>query len=68
MIEFIWSIHMISNDEIGQTPVKFDNVIENSFKVVCGMNVNKGTDFFLKHMTQHNSNLLEDVYLWFTLV
>ena len=39
---------MISNDEIGQTPVKFDNVIENSFKVVCGMNINKGKKFLLE--------------------
>ena len=33
IIEFIWSIHMISNDKIGQTPAKFDNVIDNIFKV-----------------------------------
>ena len=32
---------MISNDKIGQTPAKFDNVIDNIFKVVCGMNVHK---------------------------
>ena len=32
---------MISNDKIGQTPAKFDNVIDNIFKVVCGMNVQK---------------------------
>ena len=44
-IEFIWSIHMIANDEIGQTPSKFDNVIDNIFKVVCGMNVHKGEKY-----------------------
>ena len=33
---------MIANDEIGQTPVKFNYVIENIFKVVYGMNVHKG--------------------------
>ena len=32
---------MISNDKIGQTPAKFDNVTDNIFKVVCGMNVHK---------------------------
>ena len=41
-IEFIRSIHMIANDKIGQTPAKFDNVIDNIFKVVCGMNFHKG--------------------------
>ena len=33
IIDFIRSIHMISNDKIGQTPAKFDNVIDNIFKV-----------------------------------
>ena len=32
---------MISNDKIGQAPAKFDNVIDNIFKVVGGMNVHK---------------------------
>ena len=32
---------MISNDKIGQIPAKFDIVIENKFKVVCGINVHK---------------------------
>ena len=32
--EFICSIHMIANDEIGQNPVEFDNVNDNIFKVV----------------------------------
>ena len=32
---------MISNDKIGQNPTKFDNLIDNIFKVVCGMNVHK---------------------------
>ena len=41
IIEFIRSIHMIANDKIGQTTTKFDNLIENIFKVVCGMNVHK---------------------------
>ena len=34
IIEFIWSINMISNDKIGQTPAKFDNMIDNIFRVV----------------------------------
>ena len=42
IIGFIWSIHMIANDKIGQTTAKFDNMIDNIFKVVCGMNVHKG--------------------------
>ena len=42
IIEFIWSIHMIANDKIGQTPSKFDNVIDNIFKCFCSMNVHKG--------------------------
>ena len=33
---------MIANGKIGQTPARFDNVIDNIFKVVCGMNVHKG--------------------------
>ena len=41
-IEFIWSIHMIDNDEIGQTTSKLDNVIDNIFKVVFGMSDHKG--------------------------
>ena len=32
---------MIDYDEIGQTTAKFDNMIDNIFKVVCGMNVHK---------------------------
>ena len=32
---------MISNEKICQTPAKFDNVIDNIFKVVCGTNVHK---------------------------
>ena len=32
---------MIDNDKIGQTPAEFDNVIENIFKVFCGMNFHK---------------------------
>ena len=38
---------MISNDKIGQNPAKFDNVIDNIFKVVYGMNVQKGNKFIL---------------------
>ena len=41
IIEFIWIIHMISNDKMGQNTAKFDNDIDNIFKVVCGMNVHK---------------------------
>ena len=33
---------MIANDKIGQNPDEFDNAIDNIFKVVCGMNFNKG--------------------------
>ena len=47
IIEFIWSIHMIANDKIGQTPARFDNVMDNIFKVFCSMNVHKGNTFFL---------------------
>ena len=32
---------MIDYDEIGQTTAKFDNVIDNIFKVVWIINVNK---------------------------
>ena len=49
---------MIANDEISQTPSEFDNVIDNIFKVVCGINFKKETYFFLQHTTQHNSNLV----------
>ena len=45
IIEFIRSIHIIDNDKIGQSPAKFDNLIDNLFKVVCGMNVHKGSKF-----------------------
>ena len=38
---------MIANDKIGQTPTKFDNVIDNIFKLFCGMNVHKGGKFLL---------------------
>ena len=47
IIEFIFSIHMISNKKIGQTPAEFDNVIDNIFKDVCSMNFNKGKKNFL---------------------
>ena len=40
-IEFIRSIHIIVNDQIGQAPAKFDNMVDNIFKVVCSMNVHK---------------------------
>ena len=33
---------MIANDKIGQSPAKFPNVIDNIFKIVCGMNVHRG--------------------------
>ena len=41
IIEFIRSIHIIANDNIGQTPAKFDNLIDNIFKVFCVMNFQK---------------------------
>ena len=36
---------MIANEKIGQTPAEFDNLIDNTFKVVCGMNFRKGNQF-----------------------
>ena len=33
---------MTANDEIGQTTAKFDNMIDNIFKVVCGRVFHKG--------------------------
>ena len=33
---------MIGKKQIGQTPAEFDNVIDDIFKAVCGMNVHKG--------------------------
>ena len=48
IIEFIRIIHMIANDKIGQTPAKFDDVIDNIFKVVCGIHVQKGNKFLLE--------------------
>ena len=44
-IEFIWSIHIIVNDKIGQSPVEFDNMIDNIFKVVCRINIHKGKKY-----------------------
>ena len=38
---------MVTNDKIVQTPAEFDNVIDNIFKVVCGMNVHKGNKILL---------------------
>ena len=38
---------MIFDEKIGQTPAKFDNMIDNIFKVVFGMNVHKGNKFLL---------------------
>ena len=47
IIYFIWSIYITANDKIGQTPAEFDNVIDNIFKIVCGMNVQKVNKFML---------------------
>ena len=58
---------MVANDKFIQTPAKFDNVIDNIFKGVCGMNVQKRKKI-LQCMTQHNSNPLEDVHLWCPVV
>ena len=44
---------MIDNDKIGQTPAEFDNVIENIFKVFCGMNFHK-EKIFLQNTSQQN--------------
>ena len=38
---------MISNNKIGQTHAKFDNVIDNIFKFFCGMNFYKRDNFLL---------------------
>ena len=38
---------MIADDKIGQNPAKFDNVIDNIFKVVYVMNVHKGKKIIL---------------------
>ena len=46
-IEFIWSIHIIDNEKIGQTPAEFDNVIEMFLNVGCGINAPKGNKFLL---------------------
>ena len=39
---------MIANDKTSQTPAKFDNVIDNIFEVVCGINFHKGNKFILE--------------------
>ena len=49
---------MVCNDKIGQTPVKFDNVIYNIFKVVCCMNGHKGNTFIL---ATYNSIKLQSI-------
>ena len=41
IIEFIRGIHMIANDKISQTNSKFDNIIDNIFKVVYYMKFHK---------------------------
>ena len=53
-IEFIWSIHMIVNDKIGQTPAEFDNVIDNIFKVFAVWIFTNKKYFSLQQMNQHN--------------
>ena len=50
-MEFIWSIHMITNDKIGQIPVKFDNVIDNIFNFFVVWMFTKEKYFFLQHTT-----------------
>ena len=40
---------MISNVTIGQSPAKFDNVIDNIFKLVCGMNFHEGKILLKKY-------------------
>ena len=60
---------MVDNDKIGQTPAKFDNVIDKFFKVVWSINFHKRNKFLLAiYMTQHISNRLWDVHLWCPLV
>ena len=38
---------MIDNDKVGQTPTKFDNVVDKKIESVCVMNVHKGNRFVL---------------------
>ena len=38
---------MVYNDKIGQIPAKFGNLIDNIFKVFCGINFYKGKKFLL---------------------
>ena len=40
-IEFIKSIHIIANDEIGQSPAEFDSVCDNVLRLLCGYNIYK---------------------------
>eukprot|EP00957_Ditylum_brightwellii_P060120 4565467-Ditylum_brightwellii.AAC.1 len=40
-IEFICSVDMIANDEIGQCQVEFDNALDYVLKVICEINVHK---------------------------
>ena len=57
-IQLIKSVHMITNDEIGQSSAEFDNVVDNIVKVVCGINVHKAKNLHLQHMIQLSLNLL----------
>lgn len=41
-IEFVRSINIIANDEIGQTPAELDDVFDNVLKMICKVNVHKG--------------------------
>jgi len=41
-LEFLKSINLICNDEIGQTQAEFDNVIDNILKLVSHINIHKG--------------------------
>ena len=59
---------MIANEKIGQTPAKFDNVIDNIFKVVYGIDFHKGKNLYLQHTNQHSSNQLGDVHFWCPLL
>lgn len=47
IIEFIFSINMGENDEMGQTLAELDNLLDNVLKVACGINLHKVNKFWL---------------------
>ena len=63
---------MIANEKIGQTPAEFDNLIDNTFKVVCGMNFRKGNQFIFATSDptklQSIRGRLFMVYSWYSML